>query len=47
LNEKKRKGKNNVELRLISELMQNSRRSDRELARALGISQPTVTRKQK
>lgn len=33
-----------IELRLISELMKNSRRSDRELARALGISQPTVTR---
>jgi DNA-binding Lrp family transcriptional regulator len=33
-----------VELRLISELMKNSRRSDRELARTLGVSQPTVTR---
>lgn len=33
-----------VELRLISELMKNSRRSDRELAKVLGISQPTVTR---
>jgi DNA-binding Lrp family transcriptional regulator len=33
-----------VELRLIAELMKNSRRSDRELAKALGISQPTVTR---
>ncbi|HVP15911.1 MAG TPA: Lrp/AsnC family transcriptional regulator [candidate division Zixibacteria bacterium] len=33
-----------VELRLISELMKNSRRSDRELAKALGISQPTVSR---
>jgi DNA-binding Lrp family transcriptional regulator len=33
-----------VERRLLSELMKNSRRSDRELARALGISQPTVTR---
>lgn len=33
-----------VELRLISELMKNSRRSDRELARALKVSQPTVTR---
>jgi len=32
------------ERRLLSELMKNSRRSDRELARALGISQPTVTR---
>jgi DNA-binding Lrp family transcriptional regulator len=33
-----------VELRLIAELMKNSRRSDRELAKALGISQPTVSR---
>jgi DNA-binding Lrp family transcriptional regulator len=34
----------NIELRLISELMKNSRRSDRELAKALGVSQPTVSR---
>ena len=34
----------NIELRLISELIKNSRRSDRALARALGVSQPTVTR---
>ena len=33
-----------VELKLISELMKNSRRSDRDLARAIGVSQPTVTR---
>jgi DNA-binding Lrp family transcriptional regulator len=33
-----------VELRLVAELMKNSRRSDRELAKVLGISQPTVTR---
>jgi DNA-binding Lrp family transcriptional regulator len=44
LNEKKRKSKKDVELRLISELMKNSRRSDRELARVLGTSQPTVSR---
>jgi len=45
LNEKKRKGKKkDVELRLIAELMKGSRRSDRELARALRVSQPTVTR---
>jgi len=31
-------------LKLISELMKNSRRSDRELAKTLRISQPTVTR---
>lgn len=33
-----------LELELISELMKNSRRSDRELARVLGSSQPTITR---
>jgi len=33
-----------VELRLISELMANSCRSDRQLAKALGVSQPTVSR---
>jgi DNA-binding Lrp family transcriptional regulator len=32
------------ELKLISELMKNSRRSDRELAKIIGSSQPTVTR---
>jgi DNA-binding Lrp family transcriptional regulator len=30
--------------RLLSELLKDSRRSDRELAKVLGISQPTVTR---
>jgi DNA-binding Lrp family transcriptional regulator len=34
----------NIELRLVSELMKNGRRSDRELAKAIGVSQPTVTR---
>ncbi len=33
-----------VELRLIAELMKNSRRSDRDLAKLLGVSQPTVSR---
>ncbi len=33
-----------IELKLLSELMKNSRRSDRELAKTIGISQPTVTR---
>ena len=33
-----------VELRLISELMKNSCRSDRQLAQILGVSQPTVSR---
>jgi len=32
------------ELRLVSELIKDSRRSDRELAKTVGISQPTVTR---
>jgi DNA-binding Lrp family transcriptional regulator len=34
----------NVEAKLISELMKNSRRSDRELAKAIGVSQPTISR---
>jgi DNA-binding Lrp family transcriptional regulator len=34
-----------VDLRLLGELMGNSRRSDRQLAKVLGISQPTVTRR--
>jgi DNA-binding Lrp family transcriptional regulator len=33
-----------TELAVIAELMKNSRRSDRELARATGVSQPTVGR---
>jgi len=33
-----------LDVRLISELMRNSRRSDRELAKVLRISQPTVSR---
>ena len=33
-----------VELKLISELMKNSRQSDRNLAKVIGVSQPTVTR---
>jgi len=33
-----------VELKLIAELMKNSRRSDRELGKAIGVSQPTVSR---
>lgn len=30
--------------RLLSELLKNSKRSDRQLAKVLGVSQPTVTR---
>ena len=33
-----------TERKLISELMRNSRRSDRELAKVVGVSQPTVSR---
>jgi DNA-binding Lrp family transcriptional regulator len=33
-----------IELRVASELMKNSRRSDRELASVIGVSQPTITR---
>jgi len=32
------------ELKVIIELIKNSHRSDRELARAIGVSQPTITR---
>jgi DNA-binding Lrp family transcriptional regulator len=39
--ERKLKGKM---LKLISELIKNSRRSDREIAKAIGVSQPTVSR---
>jgi DNA-binding Lrp family transcriptional regulator len=33
-----------LDLKLIAELMRNSKQSDRELAKKLGVSQPTVTR---
>jgi DNA-binding Lrp family transcriptional regulator len=33
-----------IERRVIAELMKNSRRSDRELAKAIGVSQPTISR---
>jgi DNA-binding Lrp family transcriptional regulator len=32
------------ELKILCELMENSRKSDREIARNLGVSQPTVSR---
>jgi len=38
------KGVREIELRVLSELMKNSRVSDRELAKRLGVSQPTVSR---
>ncbi len=34
-----------IDYKLLFELMKNSHRSDRQLARALGVSQPTVTRR--
>jgi DNA-binding Lrp family transcriptional regulator len=33
-----------TELKLIAEVIKNSRRSDRQLARAIGVSQPTISR---
>jgi DNA-binding Lrp family transcriptional regulator len=33
-----------IEQKMLSELIKNSRRSDRELAKAIGTSQPTATR---
>jgi DNA-binding Lrp family transcriptional regulator len=33
-----------VELKVVIELLKNSHRSDRKLARAIGVSQPTLTR---
>jgi DNA-binding Lrp family transcriptional regulator len=33
-----------TEIKLICELIRNSRKSDRELAKAIGVSQPTVSR---
>src|SRR3990172_8533925 len=33
-----------VERKMLAELVKNSRRSDRELAKAIGRSQPTATR---
>ena len=36
-----------VDLRLLGELLRGCRRSDRDLARVLGLSQPTVSRKRR
>lgn len=33
-----------IDMKLLSELLKDSKRSDRELAKVLGVSQPTVTR---
>lgn|GEM_PF-145821 len=40
----KAKSLKETELKLLCELLKGSRRSDRELAKRLGVSQPTVTR---
>lgn len=37
-------GIKNTEIKIIAELMKNSHRSDREIAHAVGVSQPTVSR---
>ena len=37
-------GKKETELKIIRELVKGARRSDRELAKAVGVSQPTVSR---
>jgi DNA-binding Lrp family transcriptional regulator len=34
-----------IDRKILAELLKNSRRSDRELAKAIGVSQPTVTRR--
>jgi DNA-binding Lrp family transcriptional regulator len=34
-----------IDLKILSELMKNSKVSDRELAKKIGVSQPTVTRR--
>ena len=34
----------NTEIELLAELLKNSKKSDRELGRILGVSQPTVSR---
>ncbi len=36
--------KKKLALQLLGEFLKNSRRSDRQLAKALGVSQPTITR---
>lgn len=36
--------RNGIDLKLLSELLKNSRRSDRAIAEILGDSQPTITR---
>lgn len=48
MNQTKKPAKlNDTEIELISELMKNSNRSARELAKALRVSQPTITKTKK
>jgi DNA-binding Lrp family transcriptional regulator len=42
--EVKRVNFKDTEIRVLAELMKNSRKSDREIARVVGVSQPTITR---
>ena len=41
------KRKKDIDYRIVAELMKNSKLSDRQLARKLGVSQPTITRRRK
>jgi len=42
LRKKERCAIKNVELKLVAELIRNSRRNDGDLAKAIGVSQPTI-----
>jgi len=44
LTEEKKVKLKEIDIRVLAELMKNCRRSDREIAKALGVSQPTVSR---
>ena len=44
MSEKERALIKDVEVKVLAELMRNSRTSDRELAKIVGVSQPTITR---
>ena len=44
MNERTKLDVKNTEIKIIVELMKNSRRSDRELAKSVGVSQPTVSK---
>ena len=39
--------RNNVSVKILQQLFRNSKKSDRELAKAIGISQATFTRRRK